>query len=222
MPARLLPERTARGHVGSPTTSLQLENWRSSWSSLGGPPPGTCSMFVYGRLPPACKVEATIQHVVDLRHGHATRIAPSLVRRFMLVDADSRWWNSAYYYCLPPSPPAPARGPYINRKHPDSAVRGVHMSTCAWKAATNAQSKSHGETPHRSALKLHGAYASTRTCPVERIPLHLEQLCKDHRHHGDDDDDDDDNDDVLLFVSHELSMLVCSTLQLREDRCEME
>ncbi len=69
------------------------------------------------------------------------------------------------------------------------------MSTCAWKAATNAQSKSHGETPHRSALKLHGACASTRTCPVERIPLHLEQLCKDHRHHGDDDDDDDDNDD---------------------------
>ncbi len=25
------------------------------------------------------------------------------------------------------------------------------MSTCAWKAATNAQSKSHGETPHSSA-----------------------------------------------------------------------
>ena len=69
------------------------------------------------------------------------------------------------------------------------------MSTCAWKAATNAQSKSHGETPHRSALKLHGPCASTRTCPVERIPLHLEQLCKDHRHHGDDDDDDDDDDD---------------------------
>ncbi len=39
---------------------------RSSWSSLGGPPPGTCSMFVCGRLPPECKVEATIQHVVGL------------------------------------------------------------------------------------------------------------------------------------------------------------
>ncbi len=59
---------------------------------------------------------------------------------------------------MAPPPPAPARGPYSHRKHPDSAARscahahvtcGVHMSTCAWKAATDAQSNSHGVRPRR-------------------------------------------------------------------------
>ncbi len=89
--------------------------------------------------------------------GWFTRVNPPL--NYSTVANRPGWQRLLLLLLLPP-PPAPARGPYINRKHPDSAVRscahahvtcGVHMSTCAWKAATNAQSKSHGETPHSSA-----------------------------------------------------------------------
>ena len=66
----------------------------------------------------------------------------------------------------------------------DSAVRscahahvtcGVHMSTCAWKAATNAQSKSHGECPH---MRMYKAATIAHSTPHDyrAVPLYISSL----------------------------------------------
>ncbi len=66
----------------------------------------------------------------------------------------------------------------------DSAVRscahahvtcGVHMSTCAGKAATNAQSKSHGECPH---MRMYKAATIAHSTPHDyrALPLYISSL----------------------------------------------